>query len=421
MILRHLRRYDALLLAGLTTAAFVVFSKPIRVVLDSARGFEDQYGLSLIPALVVLTVVFLVQQQAKRHECAAHAAAAAAEATQARARSRDLEELVNFGRSLAESLDLDAVREATWRHLPILAGSRQTWLLVRESDHWKALTGTRTVRGHHGVNGGVIEAATAIAAHVTPEGRLRGIDSGDLVGFPLVFDGAVIGMLGVERTPEPPTEPQRRTLAASTALLAIAIKNVQLFGDLRDATVHDSLTSSFTRRHTLNLLDTELKRAERSGLPLSVVMLDLDHFKSINDRLGHLAGDAVLSAVGRELGELLRASDLRCRFGGEEFLLVLPDTPQAGAARVAESLRQSIADLRVPWQGAQIPVTASFGVATARRGELDRQALLARADAALYRAKQAGRNCVREHQLTRVLSAPAQRAEAPPIAIAVSA
>ncbi len=406
MELTHVRRYDALLLAGLGVALFVIFSRPIKFALDAARAFEDEHGLLLIPALVILTVVFGIQQQAKRHAAAERASAAAAEAVQARERARDLEALVDFGRSLAEALDLDALREATWRHLPAIVRTRQTWLLVREDDQWKGLTGVRAGVGSHGVSGALAAAATEIAGHAAPESRVRGADAGDLAGFPLVFDGSVIGLLAVQQAPEPLAEAQRRILAAAAPLLAIAIKNAQLFAGLRDSTVHDSLTGSFTRGHALELLDTELKRAERSGLPLSVVMLDLDYFKRINDQFGHLAGDTVLTAVGRQLESVLRATDIRCRFGGEEFLIVLPDTPQAGALRVAESLRQVLTDLRVAWQGTEIPVTASFGVASARRGERDRQALLARADAALYRAKQAGRNCVREHQATRLAAFP---------------
>lgn len=401
---RYLRRYDALLLGGLSIALLVIFSKPIRLVLDAAHSFEDYYGLSLFPALVILTVVFLFQQQAKRQEAASQAARLAVEAMQVKARARDLEELVNFGRSLAEALDLDAVREAAWRHLPMFVGSRHTWLLARDGEQWKALTGVRLVPGQQSIGGEIDAVAARIAVQQTAECRVRGVEVADYVGFPLVFGGAVVGVLGVVQERDPLPEDQRRILAASAPLLAIAVKNAQLFAGLRDATVHDNLTRCFTRTHTLGLLDTEMKRAERSGLPVSVVMFDLDHFKGVNDQLGHLAGDAVLSAVGRQLQDVLRASDLRCRFGGEEFLLVLPDTPPAGAVRVAESLRRALGEMEIPWQHGSIPITASFGVATGRRGERDRQALLARADAALYRAKQDGRNCVREHQEPRLAS-----------------
>jgi diguanylate cyclase (GGDEF)-like protein len=126
-----------------------------------------------------------------------------------------------------------------------------------------------------------------------------------------------------------------------------------------------------------------------------MIMFDLDHFKDINDRYGHLAGDAVLNAVGKRMKEVLRGSDLKCRYGGEEFLVLLPETPLHGARRVAETLRREIAERPVPWAGEGLTITASFGLAQTIPGEVNVQAVIARADQALYRAKDDGRNCVR--------------------------
>ena len=123
-------------------------------------------------------------------------------------------------------------------------------------------------------------------------------------------------------------------------------------------------------------------------------MLDLDHFKAVNDLHGHLCGDQVLVGVGRILRETLRVSDDRCRYGGEEFLLVLPDTTAEGAARVAENLRVRFARTPVLCARGAVRFTASLGVAQALPGESDVNAVLGRADAALYAAKKAGRNRV---------------------------
>jgi len=128
---------------------------------------------------------------------------------------------------------------------------------------------------------------------------------------------------------------------------------------------------------------------------VSLIMFDLDRFKSINDRYGHLCGDTVLAEVGAKMRASLRSSDLKCRYGGEEFLILLPETPVDGAHRAAETLRRELADLQIQWNGRVIRITSSFGVACARPNELDPTPLIARADEALYRAKREGRNSVR--------------------------
>ena len=134
---------------------------------------------------------------------------------------------------------------------------------------------------------------------------------------------------------------------------------------------------------------------KRSLLPVSIILFDLDHFKSINDRYGHLAGDAVLAEVGRRFHHVLRVSDLKCRYGGEEFLGVLPATSLQGAGCVAETLRRDLAGRPVAYNNEALTVTASVGVAQAEPGELEVEKIIGRADAALYRAKRQGRNRVR--------------------------
>jgi diguanylate cyclase (GGDEF)-like protein len=147
--------------------------------------------------------------------------------------------------------------------------------------------------------------------------------------------------------------------------------------------------------HAIDQIDTELRRARRSQMPVALIMFDLDRFKDVNDRHGHLCGDAVLAAVGARMRDVLRGSDLKCRYGGEEFLVLLPETPLEGAKRVADTLRRELADMAVQWKDETLHITASFGVSVALPSEIDPQALISRADAALYRAKDQGRNCVR--------------------------
>jgi diguanylate cyclase (GGDEF)-like protein len=158
----------------------------------------------------------------------------------------------------------------------------------------------------------------------------------------------------------------------------------------------DALTGVHNRRSILGILERELPRRQRMGPPVSVVLIDLDHFKKINDTWGHPVGDLVLNRAAKALDDCLRQSDAVGRYGGEEFLLVLAETDLAGAVVIAERCRQKLAALQILAEnGEPVPVTGSFGVATnARDPEIGIEALVNHADEAMYRAKQGGRNRV---------------------------
>ena len=164
--------------------------------------------------------------------------------------------------------------------------------------------------------------------------------------------------------------------------------------EVRENSVRDGLTGCFNRAHALEVLDAEIRRARRSKLPLSLIIFDLDNFKGINDRHGHLCGDAVLAAIGARMKSELRGSDLKCRYGGDEFMVILPDTPLGGARQVSENLRQAMESQPITWNSEHVRITASFGVAVVNPTDQDPLAAVARADAALYRAKEHGRNDV---------------------------
>ena len=157
----------------------------------------------------------------------------------------------------------------------------------------------------------------------------------------------------------------------------------------------DELTALPNRRRFFELAEREMERAQRYDDALAVVMLDLDHFKDVNDSHGHAAGDQVLRAVGDACRDVLRTNDIVGRLGGEEFAILLPATTLDGARQFAERLRQSIAACRIGLPGVELTLTATLGVAARDTGEtLSLDELLARADAALYRGKAAGRNRV---------------------------
>jgi diguanylate cyclase (GGDEF)-like protein len=164
---------------------------------------------------------------------------------------------------------------------------------------------------------------------------------------------------------------------------------------LRDRAVRDALTGVHNRGYLEESLAREEARARRSGTPLGVVMIDIDHFKRFNDTYGHAAGDAVLRTVGQYMMSLTRGEDIFCRYGGEEFVLIMIDTTARAAWERAESLRAGVQALAIEHDGQAIgPITLSIGVAMIPDNARDGQGALKAADEALYRAKQGGRNRV---------------------------
>jgi len=165
---------------------------------------------------------------------------------------------------------------------------------------------------------------------------------------------------------------------------------------LLDLSTKDPLTGLANRGSALAELQNRFGLSQRYGRPLSVVVCDLDHFKQVNDTYGHGAGDFVLHTFGERLIATLREADLAGRIGGEEFLMVLPETDLAGARPFAERLRKAIVATPIPLASGGLSVTCSMGIAERTADDLNAGQLLARADAALYRAKGGGRNQVCE-------------------------
>lgn len=387
-------RQDRLLLAGLTAALLVVFSRQIRYLLDLARAVEQSLDVSLVLPLIILTVVFLFHQQGKRQEAKARVAVAEAESQEAQARAGEFERLVAFGQGLGRSLDVDSIRDVTLRYLEGVTGTRDARVVVRLDGLWQALLGP----------GGA--ATPREAADVPPELAQRALDAREPGWesrpvpadghrwWPMAAGGDIVGYVGLPDSGGDVPPAQRRVLATAATLLAVSLRNADLFRAVRDSSVKDGLTGCFNQTHAIEVIETELRRARRSLLPLSVIMFDIDRFKTINDRHGHLCGDAVLAAIGQCMRDVLRASDVKCRYGGDEFLIVLPDTPIEGALRAADNLHRALKARPIRWQNEALTITASFGVAVAKPAESDTQALLGRADSALYRAKDQGRDRV---------------------------
>ncbi len=183
-------------------------------------------------------------------------------------------------------------------------------------------------------------------------------------------------------------------MVAYICLRHLAVEN-RLRDSLRDAAFRDPLTGLYNRRFTSASLDTELKKHQRYGEPLSVIIMDADHFKEVNDRYGHSAGDAALKAIADACNSSVRDIDVVGRFGGEEFIVLLPHTSAADAEIVAERIRNTMLRKDLTWQDQTFNVQLSLGVAEAGVHASTFDELIAAADQALYAAKRGGRNQTR--------------------------
>jgi diguanylate cyclase (GGDEF)-like protein len=186
-------------------------------------------------------------------------------------------------------------------------------------------------------------------------------------------------------------------------LISLAIANVKLRDELHHQSTRDPLTGLFNRRHFLESLRNELKLQERKSGSFGVISFDADKFKLFNDNHGHDAGDMVLRAISDAMGTLLSADEVLCRYGGEEFMVLLPAATHDQAIQVAEVLRERIQDLSISYVGRILPtVTISCGVASYPYDGSQIQDILKNADDALYRAKKDGRNRVVDSSALRV-------------------
>ncbi len=228
----------------------------------------------------------------------------------------------------------------------------------------------------------------------SPTVPCRHLEAGQEQGslcVPIAVTGKTIGLFNALRCPE-----ESQAFAVSVAEhIGLALSNLMLRSDLRQLSIRDPLTGLFNRRYMEETLELEISRAERKEHSIGVIMLDIDHFKTFNDRFGHAAGDELLQALGQLIRANLRAGDVPCRFGGEEFVLILPEATEAAAARRAEDLRARAQEMEVRHLDTVLgPVRVSLGVGLYPDHGRTRDSLLGATDAALYKAKEAGRNRV---------------------------
>jgi diguanylate cyclase (GGDEF)-like protein len=224
-----------------------------------------------------------------------------------------------------------------------------------------------------------------------------GIDSkaGSAIIVPMSSEDEPIGAIAVEYArPRQFAEKDLERLRALAAFVAPTFRNALEFGEIQELSLTDSLTGLPNRRATERALASAIALAERTGSRFAVAVADIDYFKHFNDRYGHDAGDVVLQTVAHVIRDTLRPSDHAGRWGGEEFLIVLPSTALEDAARVIDRIRRSVEATQVSWGGHPLAVTLSAGVASYPEVVRNPGTAVAAADSALYRAKRSGRNVV---------------------------
>lgn len=225
--------------------------------------------------------------------------------------------------------------------------------------------------------------------------HIGGIQSRSYLGVPLIYGDKVLGLMSVQsKRPHAYAPEQLRLVETVAAQSAIAIENARLYAELERLSITDGLTGAYNFRHLLELGAAEFAKAKRHGRALALLFLDIDRFRDFNGRHGHAVGNEVLKAVSATVRGSIRDVDAFARFGGEEFVAILPETDPAAAALVAERVRAAVETLRVPSAAGELAVTVSVGWATTVGGAADFQALMNDANDAERLAKTRGRNRV---------------------------
>jgi diguanylate cyclase (GGDEF)-like protein/PAS domain S-box-containing protein len=329
-------------------------------------------------------------------------------------RASELEVLERVAETLNQAELMDDPLEPALATLMGLVGAEAGWILLLEPDDSTRLAGVRGLPPELAEedyaafrSSGCVCQQMLLAGELT-EGvilfdceRLSAANSGrgayprNHATIPLRVGGKVLGNLNlVAGSGRDFTEGELRLLTAAGDQFGVAVERAQLFGEVQQLAVTDSLTGLNNRRHLFVLAEHEFERAQRYANPLAIMMLDLDFFKRVNDTYGHAIGDHVLCMVAERCAGNLREVDILGRYGGEEFVVLLPETNLASASIVAERLCRLIGDEPIKTEKGPVSVTVSLGVAPLDDACESFDALLERADQALYAAKENGRNQV---------------------------
>jgi diguanylate cyclase (GGDEF)-like protein len=325
---------------------------------------------------------------------------------------RKILQLQEWSREIAAELDRTRVIEVVVKAFAELGGvGKMSLMLMNEA------TGLLEIVGGTGLNPDAagfvrLKVGEGIAGKVVETGKVMRVErmessseyksfsgqeharSGMLLALPLVAKGRCFGVVNLHDKSDGTAfdESDESVLTTLAEIAAVAFENSRLY----DLAITDGLTRLFIVRYFHQRLDEEITRTRRTSHPLSLLMLDIDHFKSVNDTYGHQSGDTVLVGIARIIRKVFREVDIPCRYGGEEFAVILPNTDEAGAVIVAERFRSAVEATVFPLPQGEIHVTVSIGISTYKIGKA-KEVMIQEADAALYSSKRQGRNRVSSH------------------------
>lgn len=226
--------------------------------------------------------------------------------------------------------------------------------------------------------------------HAEGDRRKQMMDPAEYLIFPVRGHNHLLGYIGIKGL----KEEDKDKFVILAQQFALALQRVKLYQEVERSAITDGLTGAHTRRYLMERLEEELARSKARQMSLSLLMVDVDHFKSFNDKYGHLVGDQILRSISLLIQENTREIDYIGRYGGEEFCVVLPDTDSEGGLFVAERIRKSIEEADIHAYDAKLKVTVSIGIASVPKDAENALELIDKSDWALYRSKKRGRNCI---------------------------
>jgi len=377
---------DAYRAAAFTAPGFL--RSRVHVTVLEPRGGHPRLLIAIILGSAVLLVVLCALYISRVFQFERQAEELERQAEEARDRESQLRRV---GQAFASGLDREALLRTVVEAAVDGVGAQGGRVSAR------ALPGAPLIERMRAGDLDGLEAALAIAEEQALSGGTAAVtvDGVHALADPLRGSPGELETVAVGRR-TPFTDAEREVFGYLTAQAGVAIENVGLHESVQAQAITDELTGLANHRRFQETIDAEAERARRFGQPLSLVMLDIDDFKAVNDTYGHQQGDVVLAEVARVLRASSRDIDSPARYGGEEFALILPQTDLDGAYRLAERVRSGIEALRIAPGGDPgadpLEVTASLGVSALSDGATGPRDLLARADAALYEAKRTGKN-----------------------------